>query len=149
MHDVEDLLRRRDGAEQLVRGGEGDEAGGAIDKLRELVRRQLPGPQVRLGPPHLRVDAAERAGEHRRIQPGQHHRGIGPQQRRDDLGERLVQRGQARAEHDAIRTCADEIGHGDARAVDQVVALEAAGLRARGMRTGGDVEARDGGGHAE
>ena len=75
-HRVNDLLCRGYRTQQLMRGGKGDEPGRAIDKLRELESRQFAGAKIWLCPANIGAHLRKSRIQRRRIQLGQHHRGI-------------------------------------------------------------------------
>ena len=103
MDGVNDLSGRGYRTQKLVRGGEGNEARGAIDKLGKLETWQLTRAQVWLGPAGFCLDLRKRRVQRRWIQLGEHHRGIAAQQRTGRLRQGLVQHGQGRAKHHAVR----------------------------------------------
>ena len=79
MDGVTDLSGRGYRTQKLVRGGEGNEARGAIDQLGKLETWQLTRTQVWLGPTGFCLDLRKRRVQRRRIQLGEHHRGIAAQ----------------------------------------------------------------------
>ena len=102
MDGVNDLSGRGYRTQKLVRGGEGNEARGAIDQLGKLETWQLTRAQVWLGPAGLCLDLRKCRVQRRRIQLGEHHRGIAAQQRTGRVRQGLVQHGQGRAKHHAV-----------------------------------------------
>ena len=143
---LDDVMDGCHGAKQLMRGGKGHEARGAIDKLRVLEGGQLAGAKIRLGPAHGRAmrTVGEGGVERRRVELGQHHRGLAAQERAEGAGERLVEHGQGGAEHDGIGTRAHEIGDGHAGGLKVLLALKHAGDRGCGMGAHGGICRQDG-----